>query len=123
MRNFRTSRRTSLPFQVTKMQYMSVLHDHLFDLLISRLENKVRVLESQQRTELEDMREGKQRLQEVVRRQMEAIEALERQLRAASSNNSALQRQQQQLMTSVHTLIGLVSGGSTTHRPGDHVPF
>ena len=58
-----------------------------------------------------------------VWRQMEAIEALERQLRAASSNNSALQRQQQQLMTSVHTLIGLVSGGSTTHRPGDHVPF
>ncbi|XP_062401702.1 angiopoietin-1 [Sardina pilchardus] len=84
----------------------------------SRLEHKVRLLESQQRSELEGMREEKQHLQEVVRRQMEAIEALERQLRAASSNNSALQRQQQQLMTSVHTLIGLVSGGSAAHRPG-----
>lgn len=82
----------------------------------------MRQLESQQRTELEGMREEKQRLQEVVRRQMEAIEALERQLRAASSNNSALQRQQQQLMSSVHTLIGLVSGGTAAHRSGEHAP-
>lgn len=79
----------------------------------------MRLLESQQQTELEGMREDKQRLQEVVRRQMEAIEALEKQLRAASSNNSALQRQQQQLMTSVHTLIGLVSGGTAAHRSGE----
>uniref|UniRef100_A0AAQ5Z5P3 Fibrinogen C-terminal domain-containing protein n=1 Tax=Amphiprion ocellaris TaxID=80972 RepID=A0AAQ5Z5P3_AMPOC len=75
----------------------------------SRLESKVQMLESQQRGELEDMRVEKNRLQSVVRNQMAAIEALERQLRVASSNNSALQRQQAQLMESVHTLITMVS--------------
>uniref|UniRef100_A0AAY4ETB1 Fibrinogen C-terminal domain-containing protein n=1 Tax=Denticeps clupeoides TaxID=299321 RepID=A0AAY4ETB1_9TELE len=78
----------------------------------SHLENKVLFLESQQRTELEDMKEEKERLQDLVQQQMEAIAALEGQLRAASTNNSALQRQQQQLMSSVHTLIGMVHGGS-----------
>ncbi|XP_056605892.1 angiopoietin-1 [Triplophysa dalaica] len=77
----------------------------------SRLEDKVLVLESQQRSELDGMREEKERLQDLVKRQTSAITALERQLRAASSNNSALQRQHQQLMKSVHTLIGLVSIG------------
>lgn len=79
--------------------------------LTSRLEDKVLVLESQQRSELEGMREEKERLQDLVKRQTAAITALERQLRAASTNNSALQRQHQQLMKSVHTLIGLVSVG------------
>ncbi|XP_040890790.1 angiopoietin-4 [Toxotes jaculatrix] len=81
----------------------------------SRLESKVQKLESQQRGELEDMREEKNRLQSVVRTQMVAIEALEKQLRAASSNNTALQRQQAQLMESVHTLINMVA--STTGPP------
>uniref|UniRef100_A0A3B1ITC0 Angiopoietin 4 n=1 Tax=Astyanax mexicanus TaxID=7994 RepID=A0A3B1ITC0_ASTMX len=81
----------------------------------SRLESKVLVLETQQRTELEDMREEKERLRDLVGKQSAAITALERQLRAASSNNSALQRQQQQLMKSVHTLINLVSPGTGTH--------
>ncbi|XP_051563293.1 angiopoietin-4-like [Myxocyprinus asiaticus] len=78
----------------------------------SHLESKVLVLESQQRMELEDMREEKQRLQDLVKRQTADITSLERQLRAASSNNSVLQRQHQQLMKSVHTLIGLVSAGT-----------
>lgn len=85
-------------------------------LFTSRLEDKVLVLESQQRSELDGMREEKERLQDLVKRQTSAITALERQLRAASSNNSALQRQHQQLMKSVHTLIGLVSiGPGKTH--------
>ncbi|KAL1272381.1 hypothetical protein QQF64_028243, partial [Cirrhinus molitorella] len=78
----------------------------------SRLENKVLVLESKQRMELEDVKEEKERLQDLVKRQTAAITALERQLRAASSNNTALQRQHQQLMKSVHTLIGIVSSGT-----------
>ncbi|KAE8298798.1 Angiopoietin-1 [Larimichthys crocea] len=81
----------------------------------SRLESKVQKLESQQKGELEDMREEKNRLQAVVRTQMTAIEALERQLRVASSNNTALQRQQVQLMESVHTLINMVA--TTTGSP------
>ncbi|XP_076003558.1 angiopoietin-4 [Genypterus blacodes] len=81
----------------------------------SRLESKVYMLESQQRGELENMREEKNRLQSVVRTQMVAIDSLERQLRVASSNNTALQRQQAQLMESVHTLINIVA--STTGSP------
>lgn len=40
---------------------------------------------------------------------MAAIQSLEWQLRFASSNNTALQRQQAQLMESVHTLIHMVT--------------
>ncbi|XP_029358500.1 angiopoietin-4 isoform X2 [Echeneis naucrates] len=82
----------------------------------SRLENKVQKLESQQRGELEDMRQEKNRLQSVVRTQMSAIESLERQLRVASSNNTALQRQQALLMESVHTLINMVSATGSPPR-------
>ncbi|CAK6974480.1 angiopoietin-4 [Scomber scombrus] len=81
----------------------------------SRLESKVKLLESQQRGELEDMKVEKNRLQSVVRTQMAAIESLEKQLRVASTNNTALQRQQAQLMESVHTLITMVA--STTGSP------
>uniref|UniRef100_A0A8D3DV53 Fibrinogen C-terminal domain-containing protein n=1 Tax=Scophthalmus maximus TaxID=52904 RepID=A0A8D3DV53_SCOMX len=82
----------------------------------SLLESKVQMLESQQRGELQDMREQKNRLQ--VQTQMTAIEALERQLRVASSNNTALQRQQAQLMESVHTLIHMVA---TASPPGNQM--
>ncbi len=53
--------------------------------------------------------------QSVIRTQMTAIESLERQLRVASSNNTALQRQQAQLMESVHTLINMVATTTGTH--------
>ncbi|KAM4582043.1 angiopoietin-4 isoform 1-T3 [Fundulus diaphanus] len=81
----------------------------------SRLESKVQLLESQQRGELEDMRVEKNRLQSVIRTQMVAIDSLERQLRVATSNNTALQKQQAQLMESVHTLIDIVA--TTTGSP------
>nr|XP_029131391.1 angiopoietin-1-like [Labrus bergylta] len=77
--------------------------------VFSRLESKVQMLESLQKGELEDMREEKNRLQSVVSTQMTAIESLERQLRVASINNTALQRQQAQIMESVHTLINMVA--------------
>ncbi|XP_030634961.1 angiopoietin-1 [Chanos chanos] len=77
----------------------------------SHLESKVQVLESRQQTELEGIKEEKEKLQDLVGKQMAAIAALERQLRAASNNNSVLQRQQQQLMKSIHTLVSLVSSG------------
>ncbi|XP_068578210.1 angiopoietin-4 [Cebidichthys violaceus] len=81
----------------------------------SRLESKVQRLESQQKGELEDMKDEKDRLQSVVRTQMAAIESLEKHLRVSSSNNTALQRQQAQLMESVHTLISMVA--TTTGSP------
>lgn len=45
---------------------------------------------------------------------MAAIESLERQLRVASTNNTALQRQQTQLMESVHTLLNMVASTTGT---------
>ncbi|KAJ8358892.1 hypothetical protein SKAU_G00154170 [Synaphobranchus kaupii] len=75
----------------------------------SRLEKKVLVLESRQQAELEDLREEKERLQDLVVLQSTSIESLQRQLHTASANNSILQRQQQQLTESVHTLLTLLS--------------
>ncbi|XP_064160763.1 angiopoietin-4 [Anguilla rostrata] len=78
----------------------------------SRLEKKVLVLESRQQTELEDLREEKERLQELVVLQSASIDSLQKQLHTASANNSILQRQQQQLAESVHTLLNLLSVSS-----------
>lgn len=47
---------------------------------------------------------------------MVAIESLERQLRVATSNNTALQKQQAQLMESVHTLIDMVATTTGTSK-------
>uniref|UniRef100_A0A3B4GBU4 Angiopoietin-4-like n=1 Tax=Pundamilia nyererei TaxID=303518 RepID=A0A3B4GBU4_9CICH len=56
--------------------------------------------------------------------QMAAIESLERRLRVASTNNTALQRQQTQLMESVHTLLNMVASTTGTHtHTGTHVVF
>ncbi|XP_067094977.1 angiopoietin-4 [Osmerus mordax] len=75
----------------------------------SRLESQVQVLETQQRGDLENMRQDKGKLQVLVQTQTAAIQALQKQLRVASSNNTAMQRQQQQLMESVHKLIAMVT--------------
>lgn len=62
--------------------------------------------------------------QSVIRTQMAAIESLERRLRVASTNNTALQRQQTQLMESVHTLLNMVASTTGTHtHTGTHVVF
>uniref|UniRef100_A0A672G802 Angiopoietin 4 n=1 Tax=Salarias fasciatus TaxID=181472 RepID=A0A672G802_SALFA len=55
------------------------------------------------------------RLRDKNSTQMEAIESLEKQLKVASSNNTALQRQQAQLLESVHTLISMVTSTTGTH--------
>ncbi|MBN3298133.1 ANGP1 protein, partial [Amia calva] len=85
----------------------------------SLLENKVLDMEWKHRSELDDMRAEKEKLQQLVVRQTNAIEGLERQLRSASSNSTLLQRQQQQLMESVHSLISLVSLGAVTLKQDD----
>uniref|UniRef100_A0A8C6SDY0 Angiopoietin 4 n=1 Tax=Neogobius melanostomus TaxID=47308 RepID=A0A8C6SDY0_9GOBI len=99
--------------------------NHLLSLCVcvfSRLESKVALLESQQRGELEDMRQEKNRLQVTLQLYIyAAIEALERQLRAASSNSTALQRQQEQLMESVHTLVNMVTSIVSLYIKGEHV--
>ncbi|KAG7270245.1 hypothetical protein CRUP_013962 [Coryphaenoides rupestris] len=74
------------------------------------LEQKVQMLESQQRGELEVLRADKNKLQALVKSQMVAVDALEQQLMVARSNSSALQMSQAQLMESIHTLLHMVAG-------------
>ncbi|CAL8337947.1 unnamed protein product [Merluccius merluccius] len=81
----------------------------------SRLEQKVQMLESQQRGELEDLKEDKNKLQALVKSQMISMESLEQQLMVARSNSTALQMTHAQLMESVHTLMNMVV--STTGLP------
>ncbi|XP_014348285.1 angiopoietin-1 isoform X2 [Latimeria chalumnae] len=77
----------------------------------SVLENKVLEMEVKHSTELELMKVEKEILQQLVVRQSNTIEGLERQLNSASSNNSLFYRQQVQLMEAIHNLVWLVAQG------------
>ncbi|MGH0188986.1 UNVERIFIED_CONTAM: hypothetical protein FKN15_032616 [Acipenser sinensis] len=95
---------------------LSRLHDKN-----SVLENKVLEMESKHRSDLEGIKTEKEKLGQLVARQMNTIEGLEKQLHFASSNNSVLQKQQLQLMDSVHALVSLVSQGRGKGTRSDHV--
>ncbi|KAG9355393.1 hypothetical protein JZ751_000231, partial [Albula glossodonta] len=73
------------------------------------LEQKMQEMESRHREELEALREEKESLQDLVGRQSGVIRELETQLGRATGNNTALQRQQQDLMDTVHSLLNLCS--------------
>ncbi|MBN3286282.1 ANGP1 protein, partial [Polyodon spathula] len=85
---------------------LSRLHDKN-----SVLENKVLEMESKHRSELDGIKTEKEKLGQLVTRQMNTINSLEKQLHSAISNNSFIQKQQLQLMDSVHALVSLVSQG------------
>lgn len=71
----------------------------------SALETRVQALETKQQAELASLRGEKERLQRLLSRQNGALAGLERSLRAASSNSSLLQHQQNQLLESVQRLV------------------
>ncbi|XP_018423107.1 PREDICTED: angiopoietin-2 isoform X7 [Nanorana parkeri] len=71
----------------------------------SHLENKVLSMEDKHTRQLQSMKEEKDKLQTLVLRQNSIIEDLEKQLMTASSNNSMLQKQQHDLMETVHNLL------------------
>ncbi|XP_067092246.1 angiopoietin-2a [Osmerus mordax] len=73
------------------------------------LEKRVGEMEEQRQVELKSLREEKEQLQMLIERQTSIIEDLEQQLLRASSNNSALQRQQQELLETVNNLINTIS--------------
>ncbi|XP_072532401.1 angiopoietin-1 isoform X2 [Salminus brasiliensis] len=73
------------------------------------LELKMQEMETRHREELEVLREEKSSLQALVARQSGVILELESQLGRATGNSTALQRQQQDLMDTVHSLISLCS--------------
>ncbi|XP_063041777.1 angiopoietin-1 isoform X2 [Engraulis encrasicolus] len=71
------------------------------------LEQKMQEMEGRHREELEALREEKGSLQALVGRQIGVIRQLEGQLGQATGNSTALQRQQQDLMDTVHNLLNL----------------
>ncbi|XP_078069364.1 angiopoietin-2-like isoform X2 [Mustelus asterias] len=73
------------------------------------LEQKVLEMEDKHAAELESLKQEKKQLQQLVTRQNSIIEELEKQLVAATLNNTVLQKQQLDLMETVHNLINLVS--------------
>lgn len=64
-------------------------------------------MESRHREELGTLREEKGSLQALVGKQSGVIRELETQLTRATGNSTAMQRQQQEMMDTVHNLISL----------------
>ncbi|NXD71851.1 ANGP1 protein, partial [Eolophus roseicapillus] len=75
----------------------------------SLLEHRILEMEERHKEELDTLKEEKENLQSLVTRQSYIIQELEKQLNKATSNNSVLQKQQLELMDTVHTLISLCS--------------
>lgn len=74
-------------------------------------------MEARHRQELEVLREEKSNLQALVVRQSGVILELETQLGKASGNSTVLQKQQQDLMNTVHSLLNLCSKDGGTEIP------
>lgn len=77
--------------------------------LCSLLEQKMMEMELRHREELETLREEKGSLQTLVGKQSGVIRELETQLSRATGNSTAMQRQQQAMMDTVHNLLNLCS--------------
>ncbi|KAK1879937.1 Angiopoietin-1, partial [Dissostichus eleginoides] len=83
---------------------ISKLHDKN-----SLLEQKMFEMEMRHREELDTLKQEKGSLQVLVGRQSGVIGELEAQLNRASGNGTALQRQQQEMMDTVHNLLNLAT--------------
>ncbi|ELK10061.1 Angiopoietin-2 [Pteropus alecto] len=81
----------------------------------SFLEKKVLDMEDKHVVQLQSIKEEKDQLQVLVSKQNSIIEELEKQLVTATVNNSALQKQQQDLMETVHSLLTMLSTSSSKH--------
>lgn len=64
-------------------------------------------MEGKHQEELDALKEERENLQGLVTRQSSIIQELEKQLNRATSNNSLLQKQQLELMDTVHNLVSL----------------
>ncbi|XP_040835349.1 angiopoietin-1 isoform X5 [Ochotona curzoniae] len=73
----------------------------------SLLEHKILEMEGKHKEELDTLKEEKENLQGLVARQTYIIQELEKQLNRATTNNSVLQKQQLELMDTVHNLVNL----------------
>lgn len=86
------------------------------------MEQKMLEMEMRHREELETLKQEKGSLQVLVGRQSSVIGELEAQLSRATGNSTALQRQQQEMMDTVHNLLNLCSkdGGKLTGIKASH---
>ncbi|XP_028336981.1 angiopoietin-2 isoform X3 [Physeter macrocephalus] len=75
----------------------------------SFLEKKVLDMEDNHIVQLRSIKEEKDQLQVLVSKQNSIIEELEKQLVTATVNNSVLQKQQHDLMETVHNLLTMIS--------------
>uniref|UniRef100_A0A8C3YMG3 Angiopoietin-2 n=1 Tax=Catagonus wagneri TaxID=51154 RepID=A0A8C3YMG3_9CETA len=75
----------------------------------SFLEKKVLDMEDKHIVQLQSIKEEKDQLQVLVSKQNSIIEELEKQLVTATVNNSVLQKQQHDLMETVHNLLTMLS--------------
>ncbi|XP_019573324.2 angiopoietin-2 isoform X1 [Rhinolophus sinicus] len=75
----------------------------------SFLEKKVLDMEDKHVVQLQSIKEEKDQLQVLVSKQNSIIEELEKQLVTATVNNSALQKQQHDLMETVHNLLTMIA--------------
>ncbi|XP_071377433.1 angiopoietin-2a isoform X4 [Centroberyx affinis] len=73
------------------------------------LEKRMGEMEQQRQVELKTLRDEKEQLQALIQRQTAIIGELEQQLLRVSSNNTALQHQQQELLDTVNNLIHTIS--------------
>ncbi|XP_008065271.1 angiopoietin-2 isoform X3 [Carlito syrichta] len=78
----------------------------------SFLEKKVLDMEDKHTVQLLSIKEEKDQLQVLVSKQHSIIEELEKQLVTATVNNSVLQKQQNDLMETVHNLLTMMSTNS-----------
>jgi len=79
-------------------------------------------MEMRHHEELEALKHEKGSLQALVGRQSGVIRELEAQLSRATGNSTALQRQQQEMMDTVHNLLNLCAkdGGKQTNMEVTH---
>ncbi|XP_061671793.1 angiopoietin-1 isoform X1 [Syngnathoides biaculeatus] len=75
----------------------------------SLMEQKMLEMEMRHQEELETLKQEKGSLQVLVGRQSGVIKELEAQLSRATGNSTAMQRQQQEMMDTVHNLLNLCS--------------
>nr|XP_005289759.1 angiopoietin-2 isoform X1 [Chrysemys picta bellii] len=75
----------------------------------SFLEKKVLDMEDKHTLQLQSIKDEKDQLQVLVSRQNSIIEELEKQLVTASVNNSVMQKQQHDLMETVHNLLTMIA--------------
>ncbi|XP_023684829.2 angiopoietin-2a [Paramormyrops kingsleyae] len=73
------------------------------------LERRVEEMEGQRQEELKALRGQEEQLQQLVQQQAGVMEELVQELRHATSNNSALQRQQEELLRTVNGLVAVIA--------------